>query len=68
MRGVGKTAGSKLQHSIDLLPAHVKLLHDLRHGHAVLEVLEDSYNGQARTAEDPRPAHLAWNALHGGAL
>ena len=63
-----EAAGGEFQHSLDLLAGDGKLFHHFIDRHAVFEIFENNGNRHASTPENPRPAHLAGYAFHGGTL
>src|SRR5262249_42901327 len=68
-RRLGQAPARMLQDGFDLFPGDaLEPLEELVHAGAALEVLEEGADGNAGALEEPRAAHLAWDALHGGAL
>src|ERR1019366_969439 len=63
-----QAACDKLQHCVDLFAGDVELFHYFLDRHAVFKVLEHDGNRHASPSENPRPAHPAGYAFHGGTL
>jgi uncharacterized protein len=63
-----KAARNKFEQGHDLFSRNRKLLDHVINGHAVIEVFKNHRNRRPRVLEDPRPAHLAWDAFHSRTL
>lgn len=70
LQGWGRVEASRceFQHGDDLLPGHVKPLHDFVDRGPGFELLKDEGDRHARVLENPRATHLSGDAFHGWAL
>src|ERR1700682_4177698 len=67
-RGRIKTAGSKFQHCVDLLPRDIELLDDFLNTRTGLKIFKDGSHGHPCIAKHPCSAHPPRHAFHSGAL
>src|SRR5208283_1358950 len=63
-----EAASGKFEHSLNLLPGHMKLLDDLLYARTRLKILKNRGNGHPGTAEHPFPATSVRHAFDGGTL
>jgi hypothetical protein len=63
-----QTASSEFQHSLNLLPRHIELIHDFVDRGARLKVLENSGNRHPCIAKHPRAAQSSRHAFNRRAL
>ena len=66
-RGV-ETAGGKFEHSLNLLPRYMKLLHDFFYARTRLKIFKNRSDRHPRIAKHPCAAAPVGHAFNGGAL
>lgn len=62
-RGV-EAAGSKFEHSLNLLSRHMKLLDDFLYARSGLKIFKNHSDGHTGVLKHPRATALAGGALH----